>query len=124
VYWDLVSLLVNTGFSAPAAVDKVCHHCGRESSVTHVLNCLLDDRKRYRDNGGYHPVFHIGRRRPLARRQTNHLPQTQAQRAQPQQNTMRRCVIEQRAAPAQALRELPLAALHANVQQGPAGTRQ
>ena len=114
VFWDIVSTLVNAGYGAPAAVDKVYHQYGRDSSVTHVLNCLLDDRKRYRGNGGCHPVFHIGRRVPLARRQMNYLPQTQAQRAHPQQNTMRRYMIEQRAAPTQALRTLPLANLHAN----------
>jgi len=72
VFRDVVSALVNAGYGAPVAVDKVYHQHGRDLSVTHVLNCLLDDRKRYRGNGGCHPVFHIGRRVPLARRQMNH----------------------------------------------------
>jgi len=58
----------------------------------------------------------------------NHLPQTKAQLRQPQQNTLRRYMIELRAAPTQALRDVPLAALHANAaamqeEQGPTGSR-
>jgi len=76
-----------------------------------VLNSLLDDKKRYRANGGVHPTFYIGRRQPTARRQLTHLPQTQANRAQPQQNTMRRYMIEQRALPTHQARQAPLARL-------------
>jgi len=111
-FWDIVSTLVNAGYGAPAAVDKVWNHCGRSSSVTAVLNSLLADKKAYRHVGGVNPVFHIGRRQPTAaRRQLTHLPQTQAQRGQPQQNTMRRYMIEQRAAPQQQQRAAPLARL-------------
>ena len=46
VFWDIVSTLVNAGYGAPAAVDKVWDHYGRSSSVTVVLNALLDDKKR------------------------------------------------------------------------------
>jgi len=111
VFWNLVATLVNAGYGAPAAVDKVYHQYGRDSSVTKVLDCLLEDRKRYRDNGGVHPAFYIGRRRPVARRDLTHLPQTQANRAQPQQNTMRRYMIEQRALPTHQARQAPLARL-------------
>ena len=111
VFWDIASTLVNAGHGAPAAVDKVWNHHGRSSSVTSVLNSLLEDKKRHRDNGGVHPAFHIGRRRPVARRELTHLPQTQANRAQPQQNTMRRHMTEQRAQPAHQARQAPLARL-------------
>jgi len=111
VFWDLIATLVNAGYGAPAAVDKVWNHCGRSSSVTSVLNSLLDDKKRCRANGGVHPTFYIGRQQPTARRQLTHLPQTQANRAQPQQNTMRRYMIEQRALPAHQARQAPLARL-------------
>jgi len=114
VFWDIVSTLVNAVHGAPAAVDKVWNHCGRSSSVTAALDSLWADKKTFRHLGGVNPVFHIGRRRPTAlppRRTLTHLPQTQANRAQPQQNTMRRYMTEQRAAPTQALRTPPLARL-------------
>jgi len=114
VFWDIVSTLVNAGYGAPAAVDKVWNHYGRSSSVTTVLDSLLADKKTYRHLGGVNPVFHIGRRRPTAlppRRTLTHLPQTQANRAQPQQNTMRRYMIEQRVLPAHQARQAPLARL-------------
>ena len=118
VFWDLIATLVNAGYGAPATVDKVWDHYGRSSSVTSVLNSLLDDKKRHRANGGVHPTFYIGRRQPTAaRRQLTHLPQTRANLAQPQQNSMRRHMIEQRAAPAQAQRTAPLARLQQRATQ-------
>ena len=115
-FWDIVSVLVNAGYGAPAAVDKVWNHYGRSASVTTVLDSLLADKKTYRHLGGVHPVFHVGRRQP-ARRQLTHLPQTRANRAQPQQNTMRRYMIEQRAAPTNQARQQPLARLQQRVTQ-------
>jgi len=82
---------------------------GKTTFASYGESCLFYVPMRLQN-----PVFHIGRRRQTAlppRRQLTHLPQTQANRAQPQQNTMRRHMIEQRAAPTQAQRTLPLARL-------------
>ena len=112
VFWNVVATLVNAGHGAPAADDKVHHQSGRDSSVTKVPCCFLEDKKTCRDNGGVHPALYIGRGVPAARRQLTHLPQTQANRAQPQQNTMQRYMIAQMAAPTHQARQAPLARLH------------
>jgi len=51
-FWDVISTLVNAGYGAPAAVDKVWNHYGRVLSVTAVLKSLLADVKACWHVGG------------------------------------------------------------------------
>ena len=46
-FWQVVATHINAGWTAPAAVDRVYLCYGRDSSVTHILDLMLRDRRRY-----------------------------------------------------------------------------
>jgi len=113
VFWTLISMCVAAGHAAATAVDKVCFHYGRDHANSRILDMMLEDRKRHKDDGRYHPALRIGPR--LARRQLTHL--SQGATAQPQQGAIRRHMIEARAAPTQRPRAAPLARLQQRARQ-------
>ena len=53
--WQCIQRLVNAGFSSEMAIQKIHRVYGFNSSPTKVIEQMISDKKRFKDQGGYHP---------------------------------------------------------------------
>ncbi|KAL7545056.1 hypothetical protein ACHAWF_008421 [Thalassiosira exigua] len=53
--WHCIQRLVNSGYSAEVAIQKIYRVYGFTLSPTKIINQMIADKKKYHDQGGFHP---------------------------------------------------------------------
>ena len=53
--WHCIQQLVNSGYSAEVAIQKIYRVYGLKLSPTKIINQMIADKKKYHDQGGFHP---------------------------------------------------------------------
>ena len=55
--WNLIKKHLNAGWDAHAAIERIYAVYGQEKPVTQIIRAIMEDRKRYANEGGINPAL-------------------------------------------------------------------
>jgi hypothetical protein len=53
--WKCIQRLCNNGMSSDVAIDRIRQTYGYNTSPSKIIDCMIEDKKRYNTEGGIHP---------------------------------------------------------------------